>query len=62
MKKLLLPLFTALCAMGAAVNAAAATAEPQVIAVTTDKLSMILSVAPNGELLFRHFGGRIDDA
>lgn len=48
--------------MGAAVNAAAATAEPQVIAVTTDKLSMILSVAPNGELLFRHFGGRIDDA
>ena len=38
-----------------------AAAEPQVIGIDTDDLSLILSVTPGGEVLFEHFGGRIDD-
>lgn len=40
----------------------AKAAEPQVINIRTNDLSMVMSVAPNGEVLFHHFGGRIDDA
>ena len=60
MKKLLKPLFTALFA--GMVCTGAKAAEPQVIDIRTDDLSMVMSVAPNGEVLFHHFGGRIDDA
>ena len=60
MKKLLKPLFTALFA--GMVCTGAKAAEPQVINIRTNDLSMVMSVAPNGEVLFHHFGGRIDDA
>ena len=60
MKKLLKPLFTALFA--GMVCTGAKAAEPQVINLRTNDLSMVMSVAPNGEVLFHHFGGRIDDA
>ncbi len=60
MKKIL-KLF--LCALLAcAVSQAAMAAEKQVINIRTDKLSMVLSVASSGEVLFHHFGGRVDQA
>ena len=60
MNKMLKPLFAAL--LSGLICTGAAAAEPQVINIETDGLSMILSVAPDGEVLFHHFGGRIDDA
>ena len=60
MKKLLKPLFTALFA--GMVCTGAKAAEPQVINIKTDGSSMVMSVTSDGEVLFHHFGGRIDDA
>ena len=37
-------------------------AEPPVIDVATDDLSLVLRVSPQGEVLFDHFGGRIETA
>ena len=48
MKKLLKPLFTALFA--GMVCTGAKAAEPQVINIRTNDLSMVMSVAPNGEV------------
>ena len=56
MKKLLIPLIAAFAA-----NSVSAAAPQQVIDISTDKLSMVLTAAPGGEVYFRHFGGRIDD-
>ena len=55
MKKLLIPLIAAFAA-----NSVSAAAPQQVIDISTDKLSMVLTAAPGGEVYFRHFGGRID--
>lgn len=56
MKKLLIPLIAAFAA-----NTVSAAAPQQVIDISTDKVSMVLTAAPGGEVYFRHFGGRIDD-
>ena len=56
MKKLLIPLFALLAG-----GPAAATAQQQVIDIRTDGVSLILTAAPGQEVLFRHFGGRIDN-
>ncbi len=55
MKKLLIPLIIAFAA-----NTVSAAA-PQVIDISTDNVSMVLTATPGGEVYFRHFGGRIDD-
>ena len=60
MNKTLKPLFA--CLFSGLICTGAAAAEPQVINIRTNDLSMVMSVAPNGEVLFHHFGGRIDDA
>ena len=57
MKKLLIPLIAAF----AANTVSAAAQQQQVIDISTDKVSMVLTAAPGGEVYFRHFGGRIDD-
>lgn len=44
-----------------AANTVSAAAPQQVIDISTDKVSMVLTAAPGGEVYFRHFGGRIDD-
>ena len=56
MKKLLIPLIAAFAA-----NSVSAAAPQQVIDISTDKVSMVVTAAPGGEVYFRHFGGRIDD-
>ena len=56
MKKLLIPLIAAFAA-----NTVSAAAPQQVIDISTDKVSMVLTAAPGGEVYFRHFGGRFDD-
>ena len=55
MKKLLIPLIAAFAA-----NTVSAAAPQQVIDISTDKVSMVLTAAPGGEVYFRPFGGRID--
>lgn len=53
MKKLLIPLIAAFAA-----NTVSAAAPQQVIDISTDKVSMVLTAAPGGEVYWRigHFG------
>ena len=60
MNKTLKPLFA--CLFSGLICTGAAAAEPQVINIKTDGSSMVMSVTSDGEVLFHHFGGRIDDA
>ena len=60
MNKTLKPLFA--CLFSGLICTGAAAAEPQVINIKTDGSSMVMSVPSDGEVLFHHFGGRIDDA
>lgn len=55
MKKLLIPLLALLLSSGVR------AAEKCVIEVTTDRLSLVLGVGADGEVLLHHFGGRIAD-
>ena len=50
------------CLFSGLICTGAAAAEPQVINIKTDGSSMVMSVTSDGEVLFHHFGGRIDDA
>lgn len=56
MKKLLIPLIAAFAA-----NTVSAAAPQQVIDIGTDKVSMVLTAAPEAKFISCHFGGRIDD-
>ena len=58
MNKTLKPLFA--CLFSGLICTGAAAAEPQVINIKTDGSSMVMSVTSDGEVLFHHFGGRID--
>ena len=60
MNKTLKPLFA--CLFSGLICTGAAAAEPQVINIKTDGSSMVMSVTSDGEVLFHHFGGRIDAA
>lgn len=54
MKKRLIPLLAVLAAGGAT------AAETELIDIRTERVSLVMTVARDGELRLRHFGGRID--
>ena len=58
MKKLLTAVFLITYA---AISLSGQKAERPVISVETSRLSMVMSVSETGELLFQHFGGKIND-